>query len=90
MDDRAKKITNDLNELHEAYKETFSSKFGQKVLEDLKKVCSYYSSTVGEPAVVDPYKVVRNEGRREVVLRIEQYIDANKVSNELNKLRGIK
>ena len=35
----------DLKELELAYKQTFSSETGKKVLEDLKKRCGFYTTT---------------------------------------------
>lgn len=90
MDERLQKVQNEIKELHEIYKETFSTKSGKAVLEDLKKNCFFYNSTAPESDVTDTNKVMRNEGRRSVILRITQLMDGDKISEELNRLRSVK
>ena len=63
-----------------AYKRTFDSPDGKKVLADLFKCCHMTTSTMDK----DPYETAFNEGARSVVLRILKTINTD--VEALNKM----
>jgi hypothetical protein len=62
-----------LKDLQQAYNKTFGSEEGQKVLDDLRKVCFNEFTTVNE----NPYMTHFNEGQRAVLLHINTRIKMN-------------
>jgi len=52
------------------YQHVFGGEQGQRVLEDLRKFCGVYRTSFTN----DPYTCIYNEGRRDVVLRIERMV----------------
>jgi len=66
----------------QAYQQTFSSPHAQKVLADLRKFC-FADKTTFVPN--DPYASAFSEGRREVFLRINAFI--NLTEKEINSLK---
>ncbi len=69
-----------------SYNHVFDPKnqFTQDVLKDLAKFCRAHQSTFHQ----DPYMSSKLDGRREVWLRIEQYLNLS--LEEIYKLHGIK
>jgi len=59
--------------LQKAYSDTFNSKEGQIVLEDLRKICFKDSLTINE----QPNIMAFNEGHRAVLLHIERAMRMN-------------
>ena len=53
-------------QLRKDYKEVFESESGRRVLEDLKKICYFYGTTIH----VHPHIMANYEGQRNVVLHI--------------------
>ena len=72
-------------QLRKDYQTVFSSEEGQRVLEDLKKTCFYYSPTVHEI----PHFMAAQEWQRLVMLHIETKLklDSKKLK-ELDNERG--
>ncbi len=62
----------DLKEIELAYKQTFSSEAGEKVLEDLKKRCSFYNTTHIKG---DSHESAFLEGTRFVILFINNMLN---------------
>jgi len=62
----------DLKELELAYKQTFSSETGKKVLEDLKKRCGFYTTTHIKG---DSHESAFLEGTRYTVLFINNMLN---------------
>jgi len=62
----------DLKQLAVAYKQVFESDNGQKVLEDLEKRCSFYTTTHIKG---DSYESAFLEGTRSVVLFIKNMLN---------------
>lgn len=56
----------------QSYKDAFVTPAGQRVLEDLSKFCHVNDTT---HVIGDPYGSAQLEGRRQVYLRITQYIN---------------
>jgi hypothetical protein len=54
-------------QLRKDYQTVFNSEAGQRVLEDLRKTCFYYDTTLNEL----PHVMAHSEGLRNVVLHIE-------------------
>jgi len=54
-------------QLRKDYQSVFNSESGKNVLEDLKKVCFYYDTTINEM----PHIMAFNEGQRGVILHIQ-------------------
>jgi len=69
----AKDQDNDLKQLKQQYKITFSSKEGEKVLADLTSAY-YHRSSFKE----NPYETAFREGQRSVLIRIINLIKENK------------
>ena len=68
-------------QLRKDYQSVFNSEEGQRVLEDLKKTCFYYSPTIDQ----FPHIMAANEGQRLVMLHIE-----TKLKLDLKKLEELK
>jgi len=67
------------------YQTVFNSEAGQRVLEDLKKTCFYYSPTID----AEPHVMAFNEGQRATMLHIETKIKLSVVKiKELENERG--
>ena len=62
----------DLKQLTIDYKQTFTSESGNKVLEDLKKRCSFNSTTFVQG---DSHDTAFREGQRAVVLFINNMLN---------------
>ena len=62
----------DLKQLAVAYKQVFESDNGQKVLEDIEKRCSFYTTTHIKG---DSYESAFLEGTRSVVLFIKNMLN---------------
>jgi len=62
----------DLKQLEIAYKQTFSSDTGKEVLEDLKKRCSFYSTSHIKG---DSHESAFLEGTRSVILFINNMLN---------------
>jgi len=62
----------DLKQLELAYKQTFSSDTGKEVLEDLKKRCSFYSTSHIKG---DSHESAFLEGTRSVILFINNMLN---------------
>lgn len=73
-----------MRELALAYKRTFDSDDGKKVLHDLMKSCHIMTSTFN----TDPYETHYNEGARSVILRILKTVNVNMddIDNMITKL----
>ncbi len=54
-------------QLRKDYQSVFNSEEGQRVLEDLKQTCFYYSPTIDAM----PHVMAYNEGQRNVMMHIE-------------------
>ena len=54
-------------QLRKDYQSVFNSEEGQRVLEDLRKTCFYYTPTLDQM----PHVMAYNEGQRNVMLHIE-------------------
>ena len=67
-------------QLRKDYQSVFNSEEGQRVLEDLKKTCFYYSPTLHEM----PHFMAAQEGQRLVILHIE-----TKLKLDLKKLKEL-
>jgi hypothetical protein len=72
-------------QLRKDYQSVFTSENGQRVLEDLKKTCFYYDTTLHE----QPHIMSYQEGLRNVILHIETKLKltADKIK-ELENERG--
>lgn len=57
----------------QAYRQTFSGPFGERVLADLKHFC-YVDRPTLDPANPDPILTAHKEGRRETWLRINTFL----------------
>ena len=67
------------------YQTVFNSEAGQKVLEDLKKVCFYYDTTLD----VLPHVMAYREGTRNAIINIETKLKLTNVKiKELENERG--
>ena len=53
------------------YHEVFNSESGAIVLQDLENRCFAHITTAPDNIQVDPYSVLKNEGRRSVLLHIK-------------------
>ena len=62
----------DLKELELAYKQTFSSETGKKVMEDLEKRCSFHTTTHVKG---DSHEGAFLEGTRSVILFINNMLN---------------
>lgn len=74
-------------ELSLLYMRVFNTDDGAKVLQDLKNRCFVDMSTIPEPSpfgpqTVDPYVVIKNEGRRSVFLHIQTQIKPFPITEE--------
>lgn len=69
MTEKQEQEDKDSQKRQRAYYDLFNSTLGQQVLEDMRKLCCGPSHVPG-----DPYTTAHNEGRRDVVLRIEDII----------------
>ena len=72
----------DLKELELAYKQTFGSETGEKVLEDLKKRCSFYSTTHVKN---DSHESAFLEGTRSVILFINNMLNRKPTEEKINE-----
>lgn len=63
-----------LLELAQAYKRTFKGPVARKVLEDLEGFCRMWKTT---HVIGDPTGSAQLEGRRQVALRIREYMNAD-------------
>lgn len=73
------------NQLRRDYHTVFDSEQGQRVLEDLKHTCFYYSTTINNV----PHVMSYNEGQRNVLLHIETKLSLTaKKLKELENDRG--
>jgi len=74
-----------VKQLRKDYNTVFTSESGARVLEDLKRTCFYYSTTIHEL----PHVMANQEGQRNVILHIETKLNltADKIK-ELNDERG--
>ena len=72
MTDEEHKIQNVMD-----YKYVFTSPEGQRVLEDLKRAMSFNSALIpmGVDNHIDVYEVMRNEGKRAVIIYIERKLN---------------
>jgi len=70
----AKDQDNDLKQLKQQYKITFSSKEGEKVLADLTSAYYHRSSFIKN----DPYETSYREGQRSVLIRIINLLKEDK------------
>ena len=75
------KVEKEYRETITAFKRAFSTPSGEKVLNDLKETCSFYTST-NEGGTQRTEKVIHEEGRRSVVLDILALIRADKETIE--------
>ena len=67
------------------YQTVFNSEAGQRVLEDLKKVCFYYDTTLD----VLPHVMAYREGTRNAIINIETKLKLTAVKvKELENERG--
>ena len=74
-----------VEQLRKDYQFVFKSESGQRVLEDLKQTCFYYSPTVHAL----PHMMSYNEGQRNVMLHIETKLKLTiKRIKELENDRG--
>lgn len=64
----------DKNQLISDYKAVFGGSEGQRVLDDIKYICGQDRSSVDE-SNLDPNKVMFNEGKRVVYLRIMSFVN---------------
>lgn len=71
----------EVKDLFVAYRDTFSSESGKKVLEDLRK--SYQDKTTYDP---DEKKMMMNEGARKLFLTILTMIESGKLVNQQNEV----
>ncbi len=55
------------DQIRKDYQTVFNSEAGQRVLEDLKKVCFYYDTTLD----VLPHVMAHKEGTRNAIINIE-------------------
>lgn len=69
-------------QLRKDYQSVFNSESGQRVLEDLKQTCFYYSPTLNEVAHI----MSANEGQRLVILHIETKLKLT--SDKLKELQN--
>ena len=68
-------------EMQIAYRQTFSTKAGQKVYEDMKNFCGFERDVVSAsmPGIgIDPYQTHVNAGKHRVFLRILGMINEGK------------
>jgi len=65
--------TEEILKLQKAYSDTFNTKEGKIVLEDIQKICFKNSSTINEM----PNIMAFNEGHRAVLLHIETRMKMN-------------
>ena len=63
-----------LKEKHAFYEETFGTKSGKLVLEDLEKDAYINRSTISDGGNIDPHQIAFREGIRSIVLKIQNYI----------------
>lgn len=63
--------TLDEDQLSRIYMEVFNNENGAIVLADLANRCFEHISTAPENVAIDPFTVVRNEGRRSVLKYIQ-------------------
>lgn len=63
-----------LYNLQTAYQKIFNSKHGKQVLADLKRFCRDRESTFNP----DPRVAAMLDGRREVILRVKDYLELNR------------
>jgi len=63
-------------ELAKAFQGVFQTQNGELVLKELKKLASFNSTTVpvDSQGRIDPYEVMRNEGKRAVIVHIEKQL----------------
>jgi len=60
-------ISEKAEQLRKDYQNVFNSESGKRVLENLKKICFYYDTTINGT----PHIMSFNEGQRAVILHIE-------------------
>lgn len=60
-----------VQELNNTYKKVFSSIEGKLVLEDLGNRFNPQVPAVFEDAIIDPYRLAMNEGKRSVIFHIK-------------------
>jgi hypothetical protein len=65
-------MTDEERQLIIDYKETFDNDRGKRVLADLRRIFQFDLSVVprGDDGHIDIYEVMRNEGRRSVIIHI--------------------
>lgn len=66
------KVAQERKRVIAAYRDFFATKNGQIVLHDLMRTCGYTSTIMGKDAL----ETAANEGKRQIVLRIFQTIQA--------------
>jgi hypothetical protein len=72
-------------QLRKDYQTVFNSEEGQRVLEDLKKTCFFYSSTIDST----PHVMGFNEGQRTAMLHIDTKLKLSVLKiKELQNERG--
>ena len=72
-------------QLRKDYQSVFGTEAGQRVLEDLKKTCFYYSPTIHEI----PHIMAYQEGQRNVMIHIETKLKLTAIKlKELQNDRG--
>ena len=77
-------------EVVRAYQEIFLNQNGKLVLKDLRKLAKLNVAEVPLDSLgrIDPYEVMRNEGKRAVLVHIEKQLDKidNTIKQEKAKL----
>jgi len=77
-------------EIVRAYQEIFLNQNGKLVLKDLRKLAKLNVTEVPLDSLgrIDPYEVMRNEGKRAVLVHIEKQLDKidNTIKQEKAKL----
>ncbi len=68
------------NELQLAFSSTFDSPNGEKVMEQLARICDIKSQRLGTPpkGSIDPYELAWREGMRSVYWYIETNLEAGR------------
>ena len=79
-------MTEELRQLVFAYKDCFGTESGKKVIADLKRVFNFELSIIPKDnnGMTDIYEVLRNEGKRSVILHILKVL--NKDLDEKEKV----
>ena len=74
--------SNDLKQLELAYKQVFNSEEGKLVLEDLKKRCSFYTTSHIKG---DSHESAFLEGTRSVILFINNMLNRKPTEEKINE-----